>query len=462
MDANKLFDRAMQASERGNHDYAIELFQQLLIVQPENTQARKELRNVERRKLQENGGRNTVVSLMAHVKGFGSLLSLAIHAVMRDHEKRMIDCERFLKNDPDSRSMLAKLARSAERSSYVKTAILVYEDVKTMYPEDVESIRRLARLYQDSGAIDQASDCFQLILNKKPQDEESGRAVKDLAALKTMKEGNWEQAGKEGGYRQMLKDEGESVELEQDQHLIRGQAELLIKIDRVKADLEKDPKNVKILMQLADSYTRASQIQNARNTYLQVKDIDPRNQQIDRLLADLDIQENKDIVRKLELQLEKTPNDQQLKTQLDHEKKALKELELRLLKNLVDNNPTDMALKYKLGYALVGEGDLDGAIGQFQQSTFDAKVRRDSNRMLGQCFMGKKMFDMAVDFYDKALEESSGSTNEGKDIIYNLGLCFESQSNREKALEAFKRIMMVDISFRDVAQKVESLSDDAA
>lgn len=452
----------MQASERGNHDYAIELFHQLLIVQPENTQARKELRNVERRKLQENGGQNTVVTLMAHVKGFGALLSLAIHAVTRDHEKRMIDCEKFLKNDPNSRPMLARLARSAERTSYVKTAILVYEDVKAMYPDDVESIRRLARLYQDSGSIDQASECFQLILNKKPQDEEAGRAVKDLAALKTMKDGNWEQAGKEGGYRQMLKDEGKSVELEQEQHIVRSEYEMARKIDRVKADLEKDPKNIKILMQLADSYTRASQLQNARNTYLQIKGIDPKNKQVDRLLADLDIQEKKNILHKLEVQLEKNPDDQQLKTQLNHETKSLQELELRLLKTLVDNNPTDMSLKYKLGYALFREGELDGAIGQFQQSAFDPKVRRDSNRMLGQCFMRKKMFDMAIDFYDKALAESSGSTNDGKDIIYNLGLCYESQSNRLKALEAFKRIMMLDISFRDVAKKVESLSGDAA
>ncbi|MDP6112102.1 MAG: tetratricopeptide repeat protein [Planctomycetota bacterium] len=458
MDANKLFDRAMQASERGNHDYAIELFQQLLIVQPENTQARKELRNVERRKMQEDGGRNSVVATLAYFKSLGAVVGSTIG----NSEKRMIACERFLKNDPDSRPMLAKLARSSEQSGYTKTAILVYEDVKSMYPDDVESIRRLARLYQDAGSIDQASDCFQLILNKKPQDEEAGKAVKDLAALKTMKEGNWEQAGKEGAYRQMLKDEGKSVELEQEQHIVRTEDEMARKIERVKADLEKDPKNVKILMQLADSYTRAGQLQNSRNTYLQVKDIDSRNKQVDRLLADLDIQEKKDNISKLAAQLEKDPNDQKLKVQLDHENKALQELELGLLQNLVENNPTDMGLKYKLGYALTREGDLDGAIGQFQQSAFDPKVRRDSNRMLGECFMGKKIFDMAVDFYDKALEESSGSTNEGKDIIYNLGLCYESQGDRAKALEAFKRIMMVDISFRDVAQKVESLSGDAA
>jgi hypothetical protein len=44
-----------------------------------------------------------------------------------------------------------------------------------------------------------------------------------------------------------------------------------------------------------------------------------------------------------------------------------------------------------------------------------------------------------------------------KEILYNLGLISEAEGDPESARGAFIRIYEVDISYRDVAEKMEAL-----
>jgi hypothetical protein len=43
-----------------------------------------------------------------------------------------------------------------------------------------------------------------------------------------------------------------------------------------------------------------------------------------------------------------------------------------------------------------------------------------------------------------------------KDATYELGCCLESMGNKDKAFEEFKAVYSADISFRDVADKINS------
>jgi tetratricopeptide (TPR) repeat protein len=178
---------------------------------------------------------------------------------------------------------------------------------------------------------------------------------------------------------------------------------------------------------------------------------------VDRKVADLDIVDKQEIVDALKAKLEQSPDDQALKSQIEKEMIQLRDFQLKQLQSLVAAAPTDLTLKYKLGQALFGAGDVDGAIAQFQQASRDPKVRRESHRMLGISFMKREMYDMAAEFFNHALEDSSGVTSEAKDVIYQLGLCYEAQNLLDKAEEAFKRILKVDIGFRDVDKRIEEI-----
>jgi hypothetical protein len=43
-----------------------------------------------------------------------------------------------------------------------------------------------------------------------------------------------------------------------------------------------------------------------------------------------------------------------------------------------------------------------------------------------------------------------------KEIVYNLGLAYEASKHPDKSLEQWKKIYEVDMSYRDVAARVEA------
>ena len=66
----------------------------------------------------------------------------------------------------------------------------------------------------------------------------------------------------------------------------------------------------------------------------------------------------------------------------------------------------------------------------------------------------ESLHDIAVDQYLKALEELPTMDGQKKDITYNLANCYETLGDQEKALTEFKKIIAVDIGFKDVRQRV--------
>ena len=73
---------------------------------------------------------------------------------------------------------------------------------------------------------------------------------------------------------------------------------------------------------------------------------------------------------------------------------------------------------------------------------------------LGQCFQQIGLHDLAVEQYSKAIEETPQMDNLKKDLIYNLGVAYESMGEQEKAVAEFKKIAAVDFGFRDVRTKI--------
>ena len=63
---------------------------------------------------------------------------------------------------------------------------------------------------------------------------------------------------------------------------------------------------------------------------------------------------------------------------------------------------------------------------------------------------------MAVGQFEKALEGKSVFDDDKKELLYLLGQVLENQGKPVEAAANFKAIYEVDISYRDVAQKVES------
>ena len=75
---------------------------------------------------------------------------------------------------------------------------------------------------------------------------------------------------------------------------------------------------------------------------------------------------------------------------------------------------------------------------------------------LAQCFAKRKMFDLAARTLQSAIKEKPVFDEEKKDLIYNLGCVFDAMGKKEEAVEQFKQIYESDISYKDVAAKVDA------
>jgi tetratricopeptide (TPR) repeat protein len=75
---------------------------------------------------------------------------------------------------------------------------------------------------------------------------------------------------------------------------------------------------------------------------------------------------------------------------------------------------------------------------------------------MGLAFMKRGMLDFAVKQLSLAESELPVMDEVKKEISYNLGLVYEMIKQPEKALDQWKKIYEVDMSYRDVAARVEA------
>jgi tetratricopeptide (TPR) repeat protein len=80
----------------------------------------------------------------------------------------------------------------------------------------------------------------------------------------------------------------------------------------------------------------------------------------------------------------------------------------------------------------------------------------DSILYLGRAYSRKNFHDLAIEQFSLLKNEIQVMDERKKDAIYELGCCFESMGDQDKAIEEFKVVYSADISFRDVADKINA------
>jgi tetratricopeptide (TPR) repeat protein len=131
------------------------------------------------------------------------------------------------------------------------------------------------------------------------------------------------------------------------------------------------------------------------------------------------------------------------------------ELMLQSARARVEQNPTDLQLRFELGDILVQLERWQDAIPELQKARQNPNVRIRAMSLLGQCFTARSMLDLAAKTLTDAAGELATMDSVKKDVIYNLGLVYEQMGDKEKAIDCMKQIYEVDYGYRDVAPRVE-------
>jgi hypothetical protein len=117
----------------------------------------------------------------------------------------------------------------------------------------------------------------------------------------------------------------------------------------------------------------------------------------------------------------------------------------------------DWSSHYDLGLAYKDMGLVDEAIGEFQTALRGGGERLKVYEELGQCFIGKNQYNVAVKLLNRALQMPFDDEADLVGVYYQLGICYEGLGRKEEARESYERVIGLDISFRDVNDRLARL-----
>lgn len=449
---SKLFDKAAAAVKKRNYDYAIELFMQELTRDPNNAEARRALRAAELKKFQEAGQSPAAGS--AYLKGIGPLVSATIHRLSKNFEKAMLDCEQFLRNAPRNASMLKMLGEMAVQAGHNEAAKAAYEDLLEADRSSEHALRALARIYREEEDIPKALAFYERLKSANPADPEAAKAVRDLAAATASRKVEDRRAEGDGSFRDMVKDKSKTSKLEAAGKRARTTGEIDEAIADLEAQLDGSANDLRYLKEIGGLQVRKKAWSDAVKTYERALEI-KKDPQVRDALGDARLKRLDDLAQQLALQAKKGDGEaakKLKKVKAERIKLAIAEFERR-----VKSRPTELPLRFQLGQQLMKAKRFDDAIVHLQKATGDVRRGVQARLALGKCFAAKKMVDLAVKEFNRALEQVPSMDEVGKEISYNLALTLEYAGKSEEAAAAYEKIIEVDIGYRDAMKRLEAL-----
>jgi tetratricopeptide (TPR) repeat protein len=118
---------------------------------------------------------------------------------------------------------------------------------------------------------------------------------------------------------------------------------------------------------------------------------------------------------------------------------------------------TDHESHYDLGVAYKEMGLLDEAISEFQKALRGADNRERTYEALGQCFVEKRQYQIALTILARALGDDGASDEQLVGVLYLLGYACEALGRFPEALRYYERVFAVDIQFRDIGDRLAAV-----
>ena len=450
--ADNFFTKADMALKKRNFDYAIELYQQGLQIDPDRIEERKRLRQSQIAKVMEKGG-NTTGGGLTKMKNALLLGSIKKLGMQKKYEEQIIEIEKFLCVAPQSASELFLLAEAFLATDRAASAKQAYHEVTESDPSNIDAWKNLGRLHEKDKDLDDAISCWERVRSTSPSDGEAGKAIRNLSAAQMMAKTEERKKEGDGSFRDMLKDEDESKKLEQASTIIRSAADAKGAAEIAQEKADADPENSRLWRDLGDIQLKGRDFDGARASYEKAKEVNPQDMYASDKLGSLNEQI---LVDKIEtLRMEDAEGNA---AAIDQAEKDLHTFRVTDYERRVKEHPTDFSLKYTYGELLINDGQWDASIAQFQNARKDPKFVTGATYNIGKAFFEKQLHDLAIKEYCSALEGINEADSDlAKSVRYDLAIAHNTKGESEKALAYLEEIMSVDISFRDVSQKVTEI-----
>ncbi|KAF0243537.1 MAG: hypothetical protein FD180_3321 [Planctomycetota bacterium] len=445
-DVDKLFEKGSEAFNKKNWDYAIEIFKSICTMDPNHVKSRQALRMTAIHRCNTTGFPGKMSSSL---KGGAAQAQISM---AKAPDKKISLAQEYLCNDPMHVAVRVALGNALKDGNFTDGAITEFEHVLQNDGNHKIAMKALGDLHHQKGDTKKAIEYYSKVQQIDPTDREVTSGLKNLLALNTIKVGNMENRK---DFRDSLKDKEGSSRAEQDKHGMKTGAEVDEEISRLNAQVAADPTNpvmAKTLKKMAEMQKKKKDYDAAVATLERAKALDPADGTIKMKIGDIKVEKLDIKVAAAKAAANGDVNDPAFKAAYTERVKFWVEECLRRTKD----HPTDMTLKYELGRAYFAAGMIDPAVGEFQHTIKDPKRKIDSMTYLGRCFNQKKIYDLAATQFTNALALAP-TTDWEMSLRYYLADSYKSMGKIEDAKGEYKKIMNIDISYKDVSKKLEEL-----
>ncbi|MEM7201222.1 MAG: tetratricopeptide repeat protein [Planctomycetota bacterium] len=442
MDLGKHLDKAKDAVKRRNYKMAAQICSQLLAIQPDHAEARSALRDALFKKAQAKAP-----SKVAALLGGGvHLATMGICRLVGQHGSAARAAERYLSLDPLNEGVNLKLGDSLERAGFRKSALAVFRAFADVQPRSLPACRSAGALLHEAGEINDALEMYERALKIDPRDQESLKARKNLAAEGALQTTGLAEASSS---RELIKDVEAQKKLERGSRLQLSKEEIAEELGELEQQLAENPDDLKVLVRVGELRQMDEDLEGALEMFERAGHLDTTRSDLLERAGTLRLR-----VQQQRVDAAEAAGDT---AAAERVRGVLNEMRIAEFRRRVQAHPTDYGLRHELGAALLDSGELDESIGELQQAIKDPRRKTEARILLGRAFRQKGLGDLALGQFETALQEAGDFGRKAREILYEMGCAAEELGRTDVALKHFLRVYEQEISYKDVAQKVEQL-----
>ena len=433
-----------------NPSYSVEIYSAVLKLSPGCIELRKKLRALQLRMAKKSTkglsslfGKVTIAPFMLRGKG-DKKPTIALEKAEELIEKSV--------GNVLAHQMLVDAAKELDLK---ETVVFGLETIRQISPKDLKNLKELGNAYLEIGETEKTIAVGNEIQKLNPSDGDAEDLMKRASVAVAMNKGKWDESE---DFRTQLKDEAEAQSLEQAAKTVNDAKGLEELIRQTYSLWEQEPNNLNHYKRLSELYQKYGDLENAIAWIQEARkqDAGKADVSLEEKERSLTLEYFDNVIDQWDKQFQQNPNDQSVQSSLEEAINNRKIYQKTQLESLVQRYPNDFGYRYELGVLLFEEEDYENCLAHFQLAQKNAKVRLDAILYLGRAYSRKSFYDLAIEQFNLLKSEIQIMDERKKEAIYELGCCYESMNKGEEAMEEFKLVYSADISFKDVADKINA------
>jgi tetratricopeptide (TPR) repeat protein len=383
--------------------------------------------------LQKKYGDNRKGSPLAQFKERGARGAIKKAIAQEQWDEVIVQGLKVLAVNPWDTATLVAMYAAANKSGDRDCEFLYLQTAVKGNPKDYTCNRLMAVATSERGLISEAITWWHRVEDIRPKDEEAQRSIASLTVQKARTHSKFDEDSDEARSARLKAQQAEEVGFEQ----------------RLRRKIKSQPEAIENYLELAQFYVTEDRYTDAEPLLAKAQELEPANKDILEKLEDCQLRN----------MFQKMAHAKDLET-----KKKLQGLyfakKIEVCKGRVERFPSNLLLKYELGYLYMKTKQYSEAIRELQIAQNDPRKKGVCMLALGECFAGIQQYRLALKHFEQAIQDIPNRDAENKKKAYYAAgklalLALKDLDPAEKHLSALAGL---DFNYKDVSKLLDKIA----